>query len=196
MTGLASPLPSTVRVGGAELPVSCGWRANVGADLIDRTTPEGQRDILYALLSDCRGYLPRSAAERPREAVEAVVAWHDGAMRCMGYGRLARGARGRGATRPVLDWEADAAIVVADFMRFYGIDLTSADSDGIHWYRFCILLTGLLRTDGSLVGQAAYARSPHPGARGEEGKRLRRLAEAWALPPTDAELREMARARF
>ena len=65
-----------------------------------------------------------------------------------------------------------------------------------HWYLFCSLLLALVRTDGSLVGQAAYARSSHPGVKGEQKRRLDKLREAWALPPTDAELREMARARF
>ena len=115
-------------------------------------------------------------------------------MGCMPYGRMPIGrAPSARAGRPVSDWDADAAIISADFLHFYRIDLWEEDP---HWYRFCALLLALVRTEGSLVGQAAYARSPHEEARGREKDRLRRLEKAWALPPTDAELREMARARF
>lgn len=187
-------LPSpTVRVAGADVPIATGARANIAADLADRGTAEGRLSMLLAWFGDGAS-LPEAVARNAPEALEAAVAWSGAAMGCMRYGRPMLGAkRAPSATRPVIDWEADAAIIAADFQRFYRIDLWEEDP---HWYRFCALLLALVRTDGSLVGQAAYARSDHRGAKGEQARRLGRLAAAWALPPTDAELREMARARF
>lgn len=187
-------LPSpTVRVAGADVPIATGARANIAADLADRETADGRLSMLLAWFGD-GGSLPDAVARHAPEALEAAIAWSGAAIGGMRYGRPSLGAkRAPEVARPVIDWEADAAIISADFLRFYRIDLWSEDP---HWYRFCALLLALVRTDGSLVGQAAYARSPHGRARGEERDRLRRLEKAWALPPTDAELREMARARF
>lgn len=44
------------------------------------------------------------------------------------------------AGRPVLDYEADAALIYAAFMGEYGIDLCETR---LHWYKFCALLRGL-----------------------------------------------------
>lgn len=191
---LGSPYPSSVAVGGADVAIATGWRENVEADSIDLDSTGGRLRALSLWFAGPDGSVPRAAADRAPEALSAAIAWHEGAMRCMPYGTPGAGAR-RHQRRPVLDWSADAAIVTADFQRYYRIDLADPSTE-MHWYRFCALLLGLMRYDGSLTGQAAYARSPHPGAKGPERKRLGRLAEAWALPPTDAELREMARARF
>lgn len=191
---LALP-PSTVRVGGADVPIETGTAANVAADSADRSTPGGRLSMLLAWYGR-DGALPGPVASDPMGALEAGISWSRAAMGCMDYGTAAAGGRGRGrgaAPGRLLDWSADAAIIGADFLRLYHIDLWEEDP---HWYRFCALLLALLRTEGSLVGQAAYARSPHDGARGAEASRAGRLREAWALPPTEPELAEMARARF
>lgn len=193
MTGLVELPPSTVTVAGSEVPIATGTAANVAADSADRSTPEGRLSMLLSWYGR-DGALPGPVAADPRGALGAGIEWSRGAMGCMRYGRGARGRGGRPApSASLIDWGADGAIIAADFLRYYDIDLWSQDP---HWYRFCALLLALLRTDGSLVGQAAYARSPHDGARGPERGRLKRLAEAWALPPSESELAEMARARF
>lgn len=188
-------LPSpTVRVAGAEVPIATGARANIAADLADRGTAGGRLSMLLAWFGG-GDVLPDAVARHAPEALEAAIAWSSAAMGCMRYGRPTLGAkRSPGGSGAVIDWEEDAAIICADFLRFYRIDLWEEDP---HWYRFCALLLALVRTEGSLVGQAARARSPLPrGAGAGERERARKLADAWTLPPTDAELREMARARF
>ena len=192
---LVEPYPSRVSVGGTEIEIETGWRANIEADSIDLDSTEGRLRALSLWFAGPSGAVPPLVAERAPEALRAAVAWHEGAMLCMQYGVPGPG-RHRAPRRPVLDWSADAAIISADFYRYYRIDLDGRSAAGMHWYRFCALLLGLVRYDGSLTGQAVYARSPHEGAKGAERNRLDRLARAWALPPTDAELREMARARF
>lgn len=193
MTGLVALPSPTVRVGGEDVPIATGTAANVVADSADRSTAEGRLSMLLSWYGDGDS-LPGPVAADPSGALAAGISWSRAAMGCMDYGTAAPGAaRAPRRQGPTFDWGADAAIIAADFLRFYRIDLWEDDP---HWYRFCALLLALVRTEGSLVGQAAYARSPHEGARGEEKRRLRRLAEAWALPPTEPELAEMARARF
>lgn len=191
MSVILGPLPCSVDVAGEKVPVRCGWRENVLADREDRDAPDGRLAILTILLGRDDGSLPDIVARNAADAFAAVVAWHDGSVGCMRYGVPGTGA-GR-APRRVLDWEEDSAIIYADFMRFYRIDLAESS---LHWYRFCALVAALSRTEGSLVGEAMYARSDHPGAKGAEKRRLSSLAASWALPPTDAELRELAKARF
>lgn len=192
---LGTPWPSSVEAGGERVAVNTGWRANIAADLADMGSAGGRAralSIYFGPLEEAPAAVTANAAE----ALSSAIAWHDEAMRCMPYGvpdkRRYGGAQRQ---RPVLDWSADAAAITADFLRFYGVDLSDTAPD-MHWYKFCALLSALMRYDGSIIGQAVYARSPHPDARGEERKRVNRLYNAWALPPTDAELREMARARF
>ena len=193
MTPYAAPPSGNVEIAGAEVAIATGTAANIAADSADRSTPSGMLDMLVTWFGD-GGELPPPVAGNPAEALRAGISWSSAAMGCMAYGSPTFGAkRAPARARPVIDWEADRAIIHADFLRFYRIDLSSEDP---HWYLFCSLLLALVRTEGSLVGQAAYARSPHAGARGEQRKRLDKLRGAWALPPTDAELREMARARF
>ena len=193
MTPYAAPPEGAVEVAGSRVAIATGTAANVAADSADRSTPSGRLDMLRAWFAR-DGELPRAVAERPVEALRAGIAWSSAAMGCMAYGSPTFGARRASAASPgIIDWSADRAIIHADFLRFYRIDLSAEDP---HWYLFCSLLLALVRTDGSLVGQASYARSPHPGVKGEQKRRLDKLREAWALPPTDAELREMARARF
>ena len=190
---IALPSP-TVAVAGQEVPISTGTRANIAADLADRETVEGRMAMLGAWFGGADGTLPRAVSSHAADALEAAIAWSSGAMGCMPYGRPAIGrAPRRRAEKSIIDWEADAAIIAADFLRFYRIDLWEQDP---HWYRFCALLLALVRTEGSLVGQAAYARSPHETKGRAERERLGKLRGAWALPPTDAELREIARSRF
>ena len=192
---LGTPWPSTVEVGGARVEINTGWRANIAADLADMQSVGGRTRALSVYFRPLEK-APAAVTSNAAEALSAAISWHDDAMRCMPYGVPdKRRRRGVAPQRPVLDWSADAAAITADFLRFYGIDLSDNSID-MHWYRFCALLSALMRYDGSIIGQAVYARSPHPEARGEERKRVNRLDEAWALPPTDAELREMARARF
>lgn len=188
-------LPSpTVVVAGEEVPIATGTRANIAADLSDRETVGGRLAMLGAWFGGADGSLPRAVASHAADALEAAIEWSGGAMGCMPYGRPSIGRPAvRSDEKALIDWEADAAIIAADFLRFYRIDLWEQDP---HWYRFCALLLALVRTEGSLVGQAAYARSPHKAKGRDERERLRKLKDAWALPPTDAELREIARSKF
>jgi len=81
-------------------------------------------------------------------------------------------------------------------MRVYSIDLTSKATQ-LHWYTFINLYLALLATPDTLTGQAVAARSPLEGDTTKEEERAHaRRAQAWALPPTEDELREMALRNF
>ena len=193
----APSLPSAVEIAGEEVPVRCGYRKQIEVDALRRD--EGAD--LVAILGLCFGArsadgglsLPGVVSSNAVEAVDAALEWHDGAWDLMGYG--SGGSADPGPRRSVFDWEADSAIVAADFMRFYGIDLLSPSTQ-MHWYRFMALFLPLT-VSGGAVSQAVSARSPSPaGSSKAERDRLRALARAWALPPTESELRAQAMGRF
>ena len=124
---LVDALPSTVEAGGVSLPVCCGFRRNVAAELVDRDAPGAASSLLWCLMAtrgpDGRRSLPEEVAADPAPWLAAALEWHDAAMGAMPYGDpLAPDARAADGPR-TFDWEADAALVTADFQRLYGLDL-------------------------------------------------------------------------
>ncbi len=186
--------PSTVEVGGAPVHVRSGFRAGLLAETLDRRAADGRADLLRCLFAK-GGELPREVSRRPGEALAAGLAWHDGAWGLVGYGNPQGGGKGSAKPRRVFDWSEDAGIVAADFSRFYGIDLADPSTQ-LHWYRFMALFLSLLRTPDSLAASAVSARSPMRGGSKEARAEHSRMARAWALSPTDDELRRAAQARF
>lgn len=184
-------MPSAVEVGGASLPLCTGYRRHLKAELVDRDDPGAAVALLWLLMAtrgdDGTRRLPGAVQDDPVPWLEAALSWHDDALSAMDYGDPLA-PKGGGSAR-VFDWEADEGLIICDFQRYYRTDLTSPDTQ-IHWWRFCCLLMGLVRTEGSLVSAAVAARSPLPANAPKELKRAHRAqASAWALPPTEDELR-------
>lgn len=193
----AASLPTSVELAGSPTPIHSGFRRHVELELLDRTDPS---DIIVAL-GLCYGSrtpsgvtaLPAPVLDDPAGAADAAFSWHDAAYGLMDYGSAGRGGGGEPAR--IFDWEADAAIVASDFLATYGIDLTDQRTQ-LHWYRFMALFLPLCRS-GGLVSQAVHARSPLIGRTTKaERERHAELARAWALPPTESELRARALSKF
>lgn len=181
-------LPCEVEVCGEAVPVRTGFRRGVRASLLDRRDPD-DRLVLMALLYGEPQSWSDAVLRDQRGALAAGLGWLDGAWEACTYGK----ADGSGGRR-TFDFAADSAIVAADFQRLYGIDLLDPETR-MHWWRFTALLAGAMRTEGALVSQAVDARSPMPqGVKGRERERLLRRRRAWAIPPSEADVVEAARA--
>lgn len=186
--------PSTVEVAGQKLAINTNWRASACLSF-DESRYSGAELTTFILhlyfgQPDKGGLLPELVMEHQKESLEAALEWRAGAFSCMDYGAHKQVAQ----SRRTFSLDADIAIIVADFQHFYHIDLTA---ESIHWYRFVMLLMALMRTSESLVSQATSARMPIPSeAKGDERKRLKRLQQAWALPPTQNEVLEMLKKKF
>ena len=179
-------MPREVEVGGARVPIRTGWRAHA---LVDAGELSGA-EAMWALFAR-DGALPEAVSADPEGAMRAAGEWHARAWDNARHGRPRQGQQAR-----TFDWRADADLVVADFQALYRIDLTDPATQ-MHWWRMVALLCGAMRSEGSLLCQAVSARSPMPpGVRGRERDRLRRLADAWALPPTEQEMLARLRERF
>lgn len=93
------------------------------------------------------------------------------------------------------DWDWDAYMVVADFQRLYGMDLTDP-ALRMHWWRFWSLFRGL--GDGSRTMDAMRTRTAdEDGLSGEARAALRKQKQALMLPArTEEEVRRNRELRW
>lgn len=185
-----APVPWAVEASGATLPIDGSWRANAALSLVPRDTEAGRAELMAGWFGDDWRDLPD-----PGAALAAACEWHDSAWSQLSYGAGRGGGRSE-PPRQLLDLGEDSLIVRADFLRLYRMDLSSDSLSGMGWHEFVGLLLALIRTQGSLVCAAVSARAYEGGARGAARERAEALLEAWALPPSESELIEMARAAF
>lgn len=81
---------------------------------------------------------------------------------------------------PVFDWSVDAAFVIADFRRYYGIDLMAVDF--LHWWEFLSLFRALPEDSGCMK-RIEYRSCDLSKIRNRaERDRIRKIQESIALP--------------
>lgn len=186
--------PVTVDVAGVSVPIKSGFRTSLIYMTMDTENSAVANARTLNLFYAKKGVLPDQVSKYPVEALQAASEWVAGAFDTITYGEQYR--RIQYYRKKNFDWHYDAGIVTADFMRVYSIDLTSKSTQ-LHWYTFINLYLALLATPDTLTGQAVAARSPLEGDTTKEEERAHaRRAQAWALPPTEDELREMALRNF
>lgn len=81
---------------------------------------------------------------------------------------------------PVFDWSVDAAFVLADFRRYYGIDLMAVEF--LHWWEFLSLFWALPE-DSGCVKRIGYRSCDLSKIKNRaERDRIRKIQESIALP--------------
>ena len=155
----------------------CGVR--VGAILDDPTVADPVARA--AVLGNYFGGLPAGADTDADALFEAAIRFYR-----RGEPVPKRAGKRRRPGPRVFDWEADAGRLVADFQRFYGLDITDP-SLHIHWWRFVALFDGL-PGDTSQTMQAVGVRARDLSDCGSrEGRQLLHAQKkAVALPPRTA----------
>lgn len=168
MNILASPLPATVDIGGASVPIRTGYRHGIQ---VARVADSGMDPVIVAA-TILRIYL----VEPPR-GIEAAL---DACMRFHRGGADEPSGGGSGAR--LLDWDHDAGRILADFRREYSIDLADPATD-MHWWVFLALLSGL-SPEAELSRAMHWRDATKPkGMKGEEARQWDRMKKAYALPP-------------
>ena len=186
--------PVTVDVAGVSVPIKSGFRTSLIYMTMDTENSAVANARALNLFYAQNGTLPDQVSKYPAEALQAASEWVSKAFDTISYGEQYK--RTQYYRKKNFDWHYDAGIVTADFMRIYSIDLTSKATQ-LHWYTFINLYLALLATPNTLTGQAVAARSPLEGDTTKEEERAHaRRAQAWALPLTEDELREMALRNF
>lgn len=187
--------PDTVNIQGVPVHIETGWRTSISMDTLDKSNE--RRYSLQILtsyyLNRQTKVLPEVVEAYPDEAIQQALDWRAAGFELINYGPP---GSGRKSSKRLFDWDADTGIITADFMRAYNINLFDT-STKMHWYLFCALLLSLMRSSDALIAQAVSARMPVPiEAKGDERKRLKRLAQSWALPLNQDELIEDIKRRF
>lgn len=179
MSIIGCGLPSTVDVGGRPVPINtshhCGVR--VGSVLDDPAVADPVARA--AVLGNYFGELPAGAD---------ADALFEAAIRFYRRGEPApKKTKKRRKSGPrVFDWEADACRLIADFQRFYGLDITDP-SLHIHWWRFMALFDGLPGdTSRTMQAMGVRARDLSDCRSREERQLLHAQKKAVALPPRTA----------
>lgn len=81
---------------------------------------------------------------------------------------------------PIFDWKYDAAFILGDFRRYYGIDLLSAEY--MHWWEFRCLFNAL-PDDSQCQKRITYRSTDLSQIKNEaERKRIARIQQQLALP--------------
>lgn len=182
---LTAPLPLTVDVGGISLPINTSWRTWVDIwRIVDNPAKEGWKKgaATLRLAFDDEAYA--HAISNPDAAFAAAM---DFLMRRQ-PGQVEKPLtkqQKRLSSIRTMDWDWDAPLIVADYRREYGIDLTDHDMD-MHWWRFMALFDGL--SDTASIIDCIRVRAADLDAKGmskDEKRYLRERKEALMLPARD-----------
>lgn len=80
---------------------------------------------------------------------------------------------------PVLNWKIDAPYIIGDFLRYYGIDLLTAE---MHWWRFRLLFSAL-PAESQIMTRIGYRSVDLGQIKSEsERKRIMKMKQLYALP--------------
>lgn len=192
--------PSSVELGGAPVRLKTDWRVWIRVQMLvdDPEVPDSMTGglVLDAVYPRKRALseeeAPYDAALRnPQAAMDAAVKF----MRMGMPDRPKTAAERRAARLRAWDWGWDSAPVIADFQRFYGIDLTDPELR-MHWWRFWSLFCGL--GDGSESMRVMAVRTAdETKLKGEEKRRLVEEKKRAMLPArTEEERRRNTAIRY
>lgn len=174
--------PTEVQVGGRPVPINASHHCGARAAAVLDDPSIGPEEAAALLLAN---YYPGLSPASEEEAGALL----DAALRFFSCGADPSPGkrRGKAAIRArVFDWEFDAGRVVADFQRFYGLDITDPALH-VHWWRFRALFDNLPGdTSQTMQAMGVRARDCSDCKSPEERAALRARKRAVALPPRTA----------
>lgn len=181
---LVDALPSTVMVGGRDIPIDTNFRTCIIYELMmqDRDLDKIEKTIsaLNLFYEDCFDYVT-SSAESVEEAVEQIIWFYT-------CGKPPKKPQpGEPPPPPSIktrrrehDFEVDAPLIYAAFLAQYRVDLQ--ETDYLHWWQFHAMFQGLAE-DHQIVKIMGYRTLDLSHIKNkEEKRRLSRLQNKYALP--------------
>lgn len=171
--------PRTIEIDGLRVPIRTGYRRGIQCARIMDDGLEGRR--LVGAINQLYFPDPPSSAIKSFEA--AIAFYTEGSMQGIPAASV---KPPKPHSARVLDWDEDAAMILADFRREYGIDLSSPDTQ-MHWFAFMAYFNAL--SDSSEIKVAMYYRgaTKPSGLKGEESKRWEAQKRRYRLPPRSRE---------
>jgi hypothetical protein len=178
MNIITNMLPSSVKVGDSEIPIDTSFRVSICVQQVLDTIEDA--GLLHGAIF---AYYFGSEQNFDNDFLRAHASeFLTSAMAFARADDLAKATRSpKGSHVRTFDWDVDQRRVVADFERYYSIDLTSADCD-MHWWRFLALFEELPE-DGATMTAIGYRALDIPkGIAKEEARRLQKLKRHYELP--------------
>lgn len=190
---LIDPLPSTVTVGGREIPIESNFRTSILFELMIQShdLDNAQKSITAMEL-----YYPREhhahiieRNETIDEAIDRIVWFY-----CCGKQRKIAGEQRKENAkieRREHDFDVDAPLIYAAFLSQYGIDLNQIEY--LHWWSFCAMFRGL-SDEHQITKIMGYRTVDLSSIKNKaEKSRLAKLQSRYALPFTGT-IQDMERA--
>lgn len=170
---LVSPLPASVRVGGASHRIRSGYRTGIQVARL----ADSDLDARIIAGATLMLYFGDEVPDDAGAALEAVMRFH----------RREIDTKSRRSQPRILDWDHDSGRIMADFRREYGIDLADP-ATRMHWWVFMAHFEHL-SPDSEVMTAMHYRSARRPkGLKGEEAAAWDRRKKSFALPPkTQAE---------
>lgn len=190
---LIDALPSTVTVGGREIPIESNFRTSILYELMIQSNEldNAQKSITALELYYPREYHPYIIGrnETIDEAIDQIIWFY-----LCGRDRRKSDERGDGKARirkREHDFDVDAPLIYAAFLSQYRIDLNQIEY--LHWWAFCAMFRGL--SDEHQITKIMGYRTVDLSSIKNKGEksRLAKLQSRYALPFTGT-VQDMERA--
>lgn len=168
---LLDPLPETVRIDGAEVPVNWGYRACILIEMVMFSGLPDEEKIRKALDIFYCGQIPGNV-----ETALGRMLWFYGCGRSGSGGR--EGSRRR--QKRSYCFEQDASLIYAAFRTQYGINLNHTPSKQLHWWEFSAMFESL--SDDLKICRVMYWRTTDTkGMSKREAAFIRKMKKTYAL---------------
>lgn len=177
MSLLTGPLPTSVIIGGREMPVRADYRAGIAFEqALSAPGLSEQQRLALAL-----GVLYEQMPENIGQAVEQALWFY----RCGRQGSAGQDSEedqddGMAKGPRVYSYEEDAPYIYAAFLSQYGLDL--ADVGFLHWWKFKALFAGLEERHEFVKIMRYRSVAISPKMPPEEQKFYRTMKRLYALP--------------
>jgi hypothetical protein len=166
---LLESLPTKIQTESGTYEPITDFRASVEFEIM---VEKGEEDP-YKLL---RPYYPNGIPEQEVEAAKAAIWFYQ-----CGNEEKKDTNKPAKSTKPAYSFEVDAPSIYADFLRYYKIDLTTAD---LHWWKFRELLAGL-PTDSAFKERVYYRTCELKGLSKNEQKRIKEIRKQIEIPTVE-----------
>lgn len=174
---LFEPMPSAYEAGGVRYQADTCFRCGVRVALLIEDPAVDARVKPALVVANVLPGLP------PALPLADALEW------CLWFHSCGEAARGRGGARRGprdFSFDDDAGRIVADFQRFYGVDLTDP-STRMHWWRFMALLRNLGEDSATMAAIRLRGMEPTKGMDAKARRDLWAAKRAVELSPRTAE---------
>lgn len=157
---LTNKLPDSVPVGEHMWAIHTSYKRGIFAlDLIEKADERDYVQLFRTFFDD--ETLVSASQDDLENALEAIL-WF------LNLGKRPRRSAAKGHEQRLWDWQEDAGAVIADFFRFYRVDLTT--DVNMHWWLFKSLFDALPQESESR--QRMYYRGPTPQGSDKQQKKF------------------------